>query len=111
VAVPIASSAAPGVKLGKPQVLFTVESRLLNGYDVFPDGQRFLIPEPLEATKPPWDSSRPKLVCGIRTEALELAMSIQEARLPHRRRHTSFALLQRRLLVLIHHLPARLRRQ
>ena len=52
VAVPIASSAAPGVKLGKPQVLFTVESRLLNGYDVFPDGQRFLIPEPLEATKP-----------------------------------------------------------
>ena len=52
IAVTITSSPAAGVRIGKPQLLFTVESGLVNGYDVFPDGQRFLIPEPVEAAKP-----------------------------------------------------------
>jgi dipeptidyl aminopeptidase/acylaminoacyl peptidase len=47
------STSANGFGIGKPQLLFTVDSDLANGYDVSSDGQRFLIPEPAEGTKPP----------------------------------------------------------
>ena len=50
--VPVTASAR-GFGIGKPQVLFTVESGLSSGYDVWPDGQRFLIPEPVEGNRPP----------------------------------------------------------
>ena len=51
-AVPVTSSGT-GFSIGKPQLLFTVESGFASGYDVYPDGQRFLIPEPVEGGKPP----------------------------------------------------------
>jgi serine/threonine protein kinase len=50
VAVPVTRSGS-GFGIAKPQLLFTVESGFGNGYDVWPDGQRFLIPEPLEGAK------------------------------------------------------------
>jgi hypothetical protein len=50
-AVPVTGSANT-FSIGKPKLLFTVESGLASGYDIWPDGQRFLIPEPLEGMKP-----------------------------------------------------------
>ena len=51
-AVPVTSSGT-GFSIGRPQLLFTLESGFANGYDVYPDGQRFIIPEPVEGSKPP----------------------------------------------------------
>ena len=47
------SSSANSVTFGKPQLLFTIEGGMSWGYDVWPDGQRFLIPEPVQGSKPP----------------------------------------------------------
>lgn len=63
-AVPVFTS-TNGLSVGKPQVLFTLDSGLGNyGYDVSADGQRFIFPEPTPGTRPPrirvvenWSSS------------------------------------------------------
>ena len=38
---------------------------------LWPDGQRFLFPEPVEGSKPPFDPGSPELVRCVRPEALE----------------------------------------
>ena len=49
-AVPLTSS-QNGVAAGRPQLLFSSESGFGDGYDVWPDGQRFLVPEPTDGNK------------------------------------------------------------
>ena len=47
------SSSGSSVTVGKPQLLFTIEGIRCWGYDVWPDGQLFLLPELVEGSKPP----------------------------------------------------------
>ena len=47
------SSSGSSITLGKPQLLFTVDVETQWGFAVWPDGQRFLFPEPVAGSKPP----------------------------------------------------------